>query len=191
MAEPILFTLFSSIAIACALLMVLQREMVYSVGLMILVLISVAGLFLILNAQFLFFVQLIVYAGAVMVFFVFTAMMIRVQDLPSLSLTQPHFWIGLGIVSLLLFQFGMYVRNIPVPTGLPGEFGIELEDGSILRFIGKELFTNHIVALQGLSVLLLVALVGAVYISRDPTSSRGDDSTGTNQIEDSIERTSS
>lgn len=191
MAEPILFTLFSAVAIACALLMILQREMVYSVGLMILVLISVAGLFLLLNAQFLFFVQLIVYAGAVMVFFVFTAMMIREQDLPPLSLTQPHFWIALGIVTLLLFQFGIYIGGIPLPLELPGDFSVELAGGDPLQFIGKELFTNHIVALQGLGTLLLVALIGAVYISRDPDSEVQDDSTGSAKSGSIRERSSS
>lgn len=179
--EAVLFTLFSSVAIGAALLMILQRQMVYAVGLMILVLISIGGLFLVLNAEFLFFVQLIVYAGAVMVFFVFTAMMIGEPEINVLSLRSPQFWLALVIVSLLLFQLGIYVGGIQPPTGLPGSFSIDVQGGDQLSYIGEQLFRNHVVALQGLGVLILVALIGAIYISRDPDSLEKDDSTGTGE----------
>lgn len=186
--EALLFTIFSSVAIGAALLMILQRQIVYSVGLMIIVLISVGGLFLVLNAEFLFFVQLIVYAGAVMVFFVFAAMMIGEQDIEPFTLKSPQFWIALVIVSLLLFQLGIYIGGIQ-PVGIPGDFSIELEGGNSVTYIGKRLFTDYVVALQGLGVLILVALVGAIYISRDPESSRRDDSTGTSSESTLSERT--
>lgn len=168
--HSILFTIFSAVAIGAALLMILQREMVYSVGLMILVLMSIAGLFLLLNAQFLFFVQLIVYAGAVMVFFVFASMMIGQREIPIFNYSDPQFWGALIITSLLFFQVGTYAVFIPTPPGLPGNYSVDVEGGDPIVYLGERLFTDFVVALLGLGVLLLVALVGAVYISRDPSS---------------------
>jgi NADH-quinone oxidoreductase subunit J len=179
--EAVLFTLFSSVAIGAALLMILQRQMVYAVGLMIVVLISIGGLFLVLNAEFLFFVQLIVYAGAVMVFFVFTAMMIGEQDIEVFDVFAPQFWIALVIVSLLLFQMGILVGGVARPVGVPGQYEEQVRGGDPIQYLGERLFRDHVVALEGLGVLILVALVGAIYVSRDPGRMFKDDSTGSSR----------
>ncbi len=168
MIEAVLFTFFSAVAIASALLMIRRGPMIYSVGMMILVLLSLAGLFLVLNAPFLALVQIIVYAGAVMVLFVFTAMIIGEQEDRSVE----HGWFY-GVFSLLVagvlgVELTLIAGNVPVPRTLAGTFGCDVAGGNVVACVGELLFTDYILVLQVVALVILVAMIGAIYISRRP-----------------------
>lgn len=163
--QSVLVWFFSVVSIAAALSMILQRYMVYSIGLMIVTLLGIAGLFLTLNAPFLALVQVIVYAGAVMVLFVFSSMIVGEKASPDLSIGNAYSWLVLGIVSLFFLDFWLLIVNTPFPGGLAGSFQIDLEGGHPITYLGTLLFTEYVLALQSVALVLLVALVGAVYIS--------------------------
>lgn len=166
--DSILFAIFASVATVSALFMILQRRLIYSVGLMIVVLLSVSGLFLIMNAPFLAIVNAIVYAGAVMVLFVFTAMILGSEaDLPLF--TNP--WVlggAVGVGGLILLQLFLLIGSISYAPTVPGQYQIDVVEEGVVAYFGSVLFSEYVVVLQAVGLLLLVALVGAVYISRDP-----------------------
>jgi NADH-quinone oxidoreductase subunit J len=168
--ETFLVGLFSAVSIGSAVGMILQRYMVYSIGLMIMVLLGVAGLFLTLNAPFLALVQVIVYAGAVMVLFLFSSMIVGEKESPDLEVGNAYSWLVLGILALFFLDFWMIIANTPMPTGLPGSFSIDLQGGHPITYLGTVLFTEYALALQSVGLVLLVALVGAVYISGEGTT---------------------
>lgn len=165
--QAVLTWLFSIVSVVAAILMILQTYMVYSIGLMIIVLLGIAGLFLTLNAPFLALVQVIVYAGAVMVLFVFSAMIVGEKKSPDLTVGDPLSWLVLAIVGLLMFDLAILIAKTPLPEGLAGSFGIDLQGGHPITYLGTLLFTEYALALQSVGVVLLVALVGAVYLSRE------------------------
>jgi NADH-quinone oxidoreductase subunit J len=165
--QSVLFCLFSAVSIMAAIAMILQRYMVYSIGLMIVVLLGIAGLFLTLNATFLAVVQVIVYAGAVMVLFVFSAMIVGEKDSPDLSVGDPFSWIVLGIVTTLLMNLAVIVAYTPLPIGPGGTFQQDVQGGHPILPLGSILFTEYSLALQSVGLVLLVALVGAVYLSEE------------------------
>lgn len=166
MVQIVLIWLFSVVALGAAVAMILQRRMVYSVGLMIVVLLSIAGLYLMMQFPFLFFVQVIVYAGAVMVLFLFTAMIVGEQPAPRFSLRGRNAWLVLMIFSLFLFEMVIFVAQTPSGPDRPGEFDVVVEGSRILGHLGELLFLDFAVLLQGVGLLVLVALVGAVYLSQ-------------------------
>lgn len=161
---------FSIVSVVAALLMILQRYMVYSVGLMIIVLLGIAGLFLTLNAPFLALVQVIVYAGAVMVLFVFTAMIVGEKQSPDLNIGSPYSWLALGIVSLLMVDLTLLLREIPLVAGVPVNTAEDASGGGPINFLGQLLFTDYVLALQVIGFVILVGLVGAIYRSREGTT---------------------
>lgn len=161
---------FSIVSVGAALLMILQRYMVYSVGLMIIVLLGVAGLFLTMNAPFLALVQVIVYAGAVMVLFVFTAMIIGEEESPDLNIGSAYSWLALGIVSLLMVDLTLLIRQIPVVSGVPVNTAEDTTGGGPIYYLGELLFTDYVLSLQLVGFVILVALVGAIYRSREGTT---------------------
>jgi len=166
MFQVLMAWLFSIVAVAAAIAMILQERMVYSVGLMIVVLLSVAGMFLMMQFPFLFFVQVIVYAGAVMVLFLFTAMIVGEEPAPRLLLEGRHAWLVLTIVSLFFLEMALFVVQTPAGVQPPGEFGVILEGAGLLEHLGRLLFTDYFVLLQGVALLVLSSLVGAVHLSR-------------------------
>lgn len=168
--HPLLMGFFSAVSVAAALAMILQNYMIYSIGLMIVVLLGLAGLFLTLNAPFLALVQVIVYAGAVMVLFVFSAMIVGENESPDLTIGDPLSWIVLLIAGVLLFDLALLLAGTHIPVGLSGSFAIDLKGGHPITYLGQLLFTDYILALQSVGLVLLVALVGGIYLSGEGTT---------------------
>lgn len=166
----ILIWFFSIVSVGAALLMILQRYMVYSIGFMIIVLLGIAGLFLTLNAPFLALVQVIVYAGAVMVLFVFSAMIVGETASPDLEIGSAYSWLALGIVTLFMMDMWLFLVNLPVVTGPPVDTGEQASGGGPISYLGEMIFTDYVLSLQALGFVILVALVGAIYRSREGTT---------------------
>ncbi|MFB6345739.1 MAG: NADH-quinone oxidoreductase subunit J, partial [bacterium] len=165
-----LFVFCTIVALGSAVAMILQRYMVYSVGLMIIVLLGIAGLFLTLNAPFLALVQVIVYAGAVMVLFVFTAMIVGEKKSSELNIGSPYSWLSLGIVSLLMIDLGLIIREVPFAPGKPVNTKEVATGGGPIYYLGELLFTDYLLALQVVGFIILTALVGAIYRSEEGTT---------------------
>ncbi|SNB66076.1 NADH-quinone oxidoreductase subunit J [Thermoflexus hugenholtzii] len=164
MGELISFYVLAGVAVATALAMVLTRNAVHSALFLVLNLITVAIFYLLLNAPFVAMVQIAVYAGAVMVLFLFVIMMLgaeRVGGAIGLR-TQIPLAVGLGIVLVggALFAF------LQAPAGLApaGSPPAPLGDPAA---IGARLLTTHVLPFEITSILLLIAMVGVVVLARD------------------------
>jgi NADH-quinone oxidoreductase subunit J len=165
MAAPSMFFLLATVAVAAALGMLIARNPVSSALWLVLNLFCIAGLYLTLNASFIGAIQILVYAGAIMVLFLFVIMLLNLSALPELEKLDwariGGFAVGLAILSQLL-----YVVALQFELGVqPVEGAVAAEVGSA-ETLGKILFTRYALHLQVAGILLLAATVGAVMLAQ-------------------------
>jgi len=163
-ATEILFWVLSALALFSALMVLISKNPVHSVLWLIVVFFSISGHYILLNAQFLAIVNLIVYAGAIMVLFLFVIML---MNLNSSTEPQKNSLIKLaGVVAgcLLLTVFVSAVRSADEIKNSQ----VAMSDGSIglIENLGKTLFTQYVVPFEISSILFLSAMVGAVVIGK-------------------------
>lgn len=157
--QEILFYIFAALTLICGALVILNRNPVNSAMFLVLAIASLAGLFVLLHAFFLAAVQVLVYAGAVIILFLFVIMLL---DLKEEQLRRVKFF-GLvtGVISVLaigvVFWISSARANLPATAEMP--------EGSA-RELGKLLFTKFALPFEVLSVLLLVAMVGVILLSK-------------------------
>lgn len=166
MVEALLFSLFTIGAIGCALAMIFHRNPVHCALFLVGVLLSISGMFLLLSAQFIAAIQIVVYAGAIMVLFLFVVMLLNVKG--ETPLLTPGAVKGFGILfaTLVAVELLWIVlapgmedwRPGPAPA-LPPGFGSPIS-------IGRILYTTWLFPFEVTSVLLLIAVVGAVVLAR-------------------------
>jgi NADH-quinone oxidoreductase subunit J len=167
--SPIFFYLFSGLAIACSLMVILKKNPVASAFSLVMVFFSFAGIYAMLDAHLIAALQVLVYTGAIMVLFIFVIMLLN-ADVPSFDLGRSHILIKLGAASLALVMFGMFVwafKNSSMPIGI-GQISpdkIEAAGGNT-QVLSELLFSEYILPFELTSVLLLAAIVGAVAIAK-------------------------
>lgn len=158
--EQILFIVFGAISVGGAIMVVTRRHPMASALYLILTLFAVAALFVLRQAHFLAAIQVIVYAGAVVVLFIFVIMLINVpQDkLPVERLTGMRF---LGVVGagLLILESALVARRF-------GMAGTPAADSGSVEAVGRALFTDYLLAFEITSVLLLAAVIGAIALAK-------------------------
>jgi NADH-quinone oxidoreductase subunit J len=165
MLEAILFYGFSSVAVIAAILVVSVRNPVHSAVCLVVALIAVAGIFLNLGAEFLTVVQILVYVGGIMVLFIFVVMLVSVERLQKQPMAGRN-WktaVVLGVVLAaemgVLFTRGMaalQTRGTPTPEGLSGN----------TQQLGWAIYMKYMLPFEVASVLLLVAIIGAIVFTR-------------------------
>jgi NADH-quinone oxidoreductase subunit J len=158
--EPILFTLFGAIAVGGALMVVTRKSPMAAALSLILSLFSVAAIFVLRQAHFLAAIQVIVYAGAVVVLFIFVIMLINVPN-DRLPVEKPTVLKLLGVVAagLLLIEGAVVSRRFSAPLETVKQVGS-------VESVGRALFTDYLLAFEVTSVLLLAAVVGAVVLAK-------------------------
>ena len=170
--DVILFYLFGGAAVACSLAVVLQRNPMHSVLLLIGSFLALAGLYINLDAPFTAVTQIIVYAGAIMVLFLFVVMLLNT---PSEDVASPY---GPAYVTLtsgprrayallsivLVAELGWAVSKFVVDS--PSSGPAAAAHVSSVRQIGISIFTDYSLAFEATSVLILVAMVGAVVLAK-------------------------
>lgn len=168
----VLFFVFAAMALGGALGVVLQRNPVSSLLFMIGTLASIAGIFILLEAQFLAAIQVIVYAGAIMVLFLFVIMLLNLghdyhPDVKRGIGLFLAFALAGSLAGLVSRQLGSADQN-PIYQFFPGPEGMDrlVADEGIVGVIARPLFTDYVVAFELVGVLLLVALVGAVTLAK-------------------------
>jgi NADH-quinone oxidoreductase subunit J len=165
MLDQIVFYFFATLAMISAVLVVTRRNIVQSAIFLITALLATAGIFLQLHAEFLFIVQVILYAGGIMVLFVFVIMLINLD----VSLHQVQFnrqwWLGLVLALALGAQLtvAIAVGRSGLPLGEPVPATM-LEPSTEL--VGKVLFGEYMLPFEIASILLLVAMIGAVVMAK-------------------------
>jgi len=128
---------------------------------LVLTIVSLAGLFVLLHAYFLAAVQVLVYAGAVMVLFLFVIMLLDIKAEERRKIRAFGVTTGLVSVGAILAIFLVTMAKSALPPANPGPEG---EGGTIA--LGKLLFTNYVLPFEIVSVLLLVAMVGVILLSK-------------------------
>ncbi len=159
----ILFWLLSVTALFGALMVVVSKNPVYSVLWLIVTFFAISGHYILLNAQFLAIVNIIVYAGAIMVLFLFVIML---MNLNKETEPQKNRWLkiaGALAGGCLLLVLVAALRN----SEMHGQ-SAEVNTGNIglIKNLGKELFTTYVVPFEISSILFISAMVGAVVIGK-------------------------
>jgi NADH-quinone oxidoreductase subunit J len=164
--EALIFYVLAAITVVSAFCVVLLRRPIHNVLFMITTMIGLAGLFILLQAEFVGMVQLIVYAGAVMVLFLFVIMLLNLESMSFPDDPRAVRWWGgmvlaIGLLVLLFPIFKAFVPHLVGPaTGQgPSVF-------SNTQLVARELFTTYLLPFEITSVLLLAAMIGAVVLAR-------------------------
>ena len=177
--EPVVFYVFAALAIVTSLLVVGQRNPVYSVMLLIASFGALAGLYILLDAPFAAVTQIIVYAGAIMVLFLFVVMLLNVprEDAAEYDRSHPlnrpfERRFGTALVVALVVELAWAVWHVSVRQ--EGALK-DVAAGSVASVaeIGRVLYREYAFAFEATSVLILVAMVGAIILARPrPQSNR-------------------
>ena len=158
----VLFYIFAALAVVAAISVVAQRTPIYSALSLIVVLCSVAVVYLLLGAEFIAVIQVIVYAGAIMVLFVFVIMLLNAgREVPS-QRSRIASWLGTPLVAAFLAEVLLAVwRQFPAAGMRPAA---SLNAGPAA--IGHLLFRNYVLPFEVTSILILVAILGAVVLAK-------------------------
>jgi len=171
----LLFVLFGGLAVGCAVAMVAQRNPLYSAVSLVGVFIALACLYVTLAAPFIAAVQVIIYAGAIMVLVVFVIMLLNVEEEARRPL-RLHHMIAVGVLlgaALAAETFFMLTASGTTRIFPPAE-----RDAGVTASIGTGLFTEYLLPFEVTSVLILMALVGAITLARLPRARRLGDGGG-------------
>ena len=161
--DKALFLLFATIAVVGAANLLRQRHPIYSALSLVAVMGALAALYLLLGAEFIAAVQVIVYAGAIMVLFIFTLMLLNVEEEAATGRSRMARFLGLPLLFLLLLQMVAMLRQ-EYPVTMVAQVGSHAADN--VKQVGNLLFNQYILPFEVTSVLILVAIMGAVVLAR-------------------------
>jgi NADH-quinone oxidoreductase subunit J len=172
MPESLLFYALSGLAILTSALVVGQRNPMYSVMFLIAAFGALAGLYIQLDAPFVAVAQIIIYAGAIMVLFLFVVMLLNAPQEDAGEWDQAHplrqpavTRFGTLLAALLVVQLAWaLLRASELEGAVDGRTGAEAI--SSVRELGRVLFTDYMFAFEATSILILVAMLGAVVLAR-------------------------
>jgi NADH-quinone oxidoreductase subunit J len=160
----LLFILFAALAVGCALAVVAQRNPLYSAVSLIGVFISLACLYVMLAAPFIAAVQVIVYAGAIMVLVVFVIMLLNVEQeerrRPRLKFLVPA---AIVLAAILIAEVAFILVSVQKVEVSPSANATSV---GLTHSIGSALFTRYLLPFEITSILLLMAIVGAMTLAR-------------------------
>ncbi len=162
-----LFLFLAALSVISAAGVILQRHPVHSLLALVLTLVVIGILFIGLNATTVGFLQMIVYAGAIMVLFLFVIWLLNLQSQPIEGGRLALKFVGALGSAALIAELLVFVLHLPPPLGHNKPVAIDY--GSIGR-LAQGLFTDYLVAFEVTSILLLVGVVGAVALARRTTA---------------------
>ena len=164
--EVILFVIFSAVSLSSAILMITRTNPVISALFLVVNFASLAGLYLTLNAQFIAVAQIIVYAGAIMVFFLFVIMLINPEHEKKFLEYKPQLKVFAVIVAIIVFLQIAYIILFSQSSGeMNSELVASVNAGTVEQ-IGKQLFTKYVLPIEAVAYLLLAAAIGALVLAK-------------------------
>ncbi|MCC7354846.1 MAG: NADH-quinone oxidoreductase subunit J [Anaerolineae bacterium] len=167
--ETLLFVVLGAVAVAAAGAVVLSKNAVHSALFLLLNFISLAVFYVVLNAQFLAVAQVIVYAGAIVVLFLFVIMLIGGEAGRLTAPGQSIVPISAAILSLIFLVALAYGIASGALAGVQGPASEDvLAQVGNVQALGQVLYTDYLLPVQLVAVLLLVAMVGAVVLAKRP-----------------------
>ncbi|MCX6537329.1 MAG: NADH-quinone oxidoreductase subunit J [Acidobacteria bacterium] len=163
MAEAVVFYIFALLILGFAVLVITAKSTVHSVLYLVADFLCVAALYVVLQAQFLAVIQVMVYAGGIVVLYLFVVMLVNLKRPPELH-RDPRRLGRLGLV-MALAVFGELVAISAygwlTPSGVAGTL-----DPKNIEQVGRALYTDYLVPFEVASVLLLVAMIGAIVLAK-------------------------
>ena len=167
MAEMALFYVFAAISVLASLLVITRRNPIYSVLLLIASFGALSGLYVLLDAPFVAVIQIIVYAGAIMVLFLFVVMLLNAPHEETVYDEHTHPLMRPGPKRFGTLLAAVLIVELVLALTKRGESGVSPGGALIsVNTIGQLLFTEYAFAFEVTSVLILVAMVGAVVLAR-------------------------
>ena len=172
MPETVTFYAFAALAVLASVLVIGQRNPMYSVLLLIASFGALSGLYILLDAPFVAVAQIIIYAGAIMVLFLFVVMLLNAarEDAAEWDRSHPFRQSPLarfgGLLAVLLVVQLAWALLSAGGFGGPVAGRGNAETVSSVRELGRVLFTDYVFAFEATSILILVAMVGAVVLAR-------------------------
>ena len=171
MSDALLFYLFATVAIGASLLVIGQRNPMYSILLLIVSLGALSSLYILLDAPFAAVAQMLVYGGAIMVLFVFAVMLLNAprEDAAEWDRAHPLRRPGIArfgtlLAGLLIVQLVWAVVRVG-DTSAPVAARGDVADITSVRSVGRVLFTDYMFAFEATSVLILVGIVGGLVMA--------------------------
>lgn len=151
---------------AISVIVITRRNPVHAVLWMLMLFVHVAVLYLFLNAEFLAVIQIIIYAGAILVLFLFVIMLLNVREAETERRFLSGWPLGLFITTGLMLFFVFILRRIDIFPP-EGPYSIEkIQSEGNIMIIGKVLYTKYFLPFEIASLILLVAIVGAVILAK-------------------------
>lgn len=165
MIGEIIFGYLATAIVALSVLVITRRNPVHSVLFMLVLFFHIAGLYLTLNAEFLAAIQVIVYAGAILVLFLFVVLLLNLRE----ELVAPRYvgpW-PLGLASAVAFFIMVLFSLSPFTTGTRGNITSDLLKAETnTKVLGKALFIEYLYPFEILSIILLIAIIGAIVLTK-------------------------
>ncbi len=161
--DPLFFLLFAFIAVACGVNVVLQKHPISSALSLVAVMASLAVLYLLQGAEFIAMAQMIVYAGAIMVLFIFVIMLLNAGTEETKGRSWAALIFGVPAIIGLMGALAYFMQ-----TGMPQLGSVKFGDwkGGGAYEVGYALFTEYLLPFEVTSVLILIAIVGAIVLAR-------------------------
>jgi len=159
-AELVLFFVLASMAVAGALSLILLRHPIHSALSLIVVMVALAALYLLLGAEFIAAVQVIVYAGAIMVLFVFVIMLLNAAEEERTNRSRMARYVGLPLGIFLLLQLAYWVAR-----GAPSEAAVS-PGPAPTKSLALLLFRDYLLPFELTSILILIAILGALVLAK-------------------------
>lgn len=160
-----IFYFLSFLAILCGLMVVLEKNPIHSVLYLVITFFSIAGHYILLNAQFLAAVHIIVYAGAIMVLFLFVLMLLNLNKESAShksNIVKATAVIASGLLLVILVGALKGTASLPAPVASNAGMGL-------VKNLGQVLFTQFLLPFETASLLFLAAMVGAVLLGKRET----------------------
>jgi NADH-quinone oxidoreductase subunit J len=172
MPETVAFYAFAALAVGASALVIGQRNPMYSVLLLIASFGALSGLYIQLDAPFVAVAQIIIYAGAIMVLFLFVVMLLNAPKEDAAEWDRAHPLLRPGVARWGTLLAGLLIAQLTTALLAVSEYnapvGSQSESGAVssVTLMGQQLFTRHTFAFEATSILILVAMIGAVVLAR-------------------------
>lgn len=164
------FSYFAGMIILLSVFVVTRKNPVHSILCMLVLFVHIAALYLFLNAEFLAAIQIIIYAGAILVLFLFVIMLLNLRREETERKFHKQWPVNIIIVGIFLIFIASILAKITVIPE-PGRYSVSfIQSEGSLRTVGKVLYTEYLLPFEIASVILLIAIVGAVVLAKKKIS---------------------
>jgi len=160
----ILFFVLAALAVGAAIILIVAREPIHSALSLILVMISLAVLYLLLGAEFISAVQIIVYAGAVMVLFVFVIMLLNAGVEERTDFSKLAKWVGPVLAFFMIVELGVWLSRSAIGRTVAN--GPDSGTAASTVGLSKMIFQQYLLPFEATSILILIAIIGALVLAK-------------------------